>query len=109
MTAGKLDRRVQFRRATVIHDGLQNVETWSDHGAPVWANRKDVSDGEKMAAGWMEATSVARFTVRSSEFTRALTPKDRLTTDGRDYDILGIKELGRRDWLEITALARVDQ
>lgn len=107
--SGKLDRRIQIRRSTATDDGLQMVETWADHGSPIWAARKDVSDGERAAAGWMEATSVARFTLRSSSFTRGLTPKDRIATDGRDYNIQGIKELGRRDWLEITAIARVDQ
>lgn len=109
MRAGELNRRLQFQRFTAVDDGLQMVEAWADHGSPIWAGRKDVSDSERVAAGWLEATSVARFTVRSSSFTRGLTPKDRLTTEGRDYDIQGIKELGRRDWLEITAIARVDQ
>lgn len=109
MNAGKLDRRLQLRRATLSHDGLQNVETWADLGAAVWGARKDVSDGERAVAGWLEATTVARFVVRSSELTRGLTPKDRIKTEGRDYDILGIKDLGRRTFLEITAIARVDQ
>jgi len=109
ISAGKLDRRLQIRRYATIDDGLQMVEAWADHGAPIWASRKDVSDGERAVAGWLEATSVARFIVRSSSFTRGLTPKDRLKTEDRDYDIQGIKELGRRDWLEITAIAQVDQ
>lgn len=109
MNAGNLDRRIQIRRSIAIDDGLQMVESWADYGAPIWAARKDVSDGERAAAGWIEATSVARFTVRSSTFTRGLTPKDRIAAEGRGYDIQGIKELGRRDWLEITAIARVDQ
>lgn len=109
MAAGTLDRRLQFQRFTAVDDGLQMVEAWADHGSPIWAARKDVSDGERAAAGWIEATSVARFTVRSSSFTRGLSPKDRLITDGREYHIQGIKELGRKDWLEITAIARVDQ
>lgn len=109
MQAGELNRRLQFQRFTAVDDGLQMVEAWKDHGSPIWAARMDVSDGERAAAGWIEATSVARFTVRSSTFTRGLTPKDRLTTEGREYDIQGIKELDRRGWLEITAIARVDQ
>ena len=108
MSAGKLDRRIQFRRRTLTDNGLEMVEAWADHGAPVWASRHDVSDGERAAAGWIEATSVARFVVRSSSFTRDLTVKDCLTTEGRAYDIQGIKDIGRRDRLEITAIARVD-
>lgn len=107
MTAGKLDRRVTFSRATPTNTSLGITESWSDIGT-VWASRKDVSDGERAAAGMMQATLVSRFMVRSSGFSRALTPKDRLTEGGRSYQILGIKEMGRRDFLEITAEARAD-
>ena len=107
MRSGTLDRSVQFQRAAKIDDGLQVVDVWASHGLPEPAARKDVSDGERAAAGWVEATQVSRFTVRSSDFTRALTPKDRLTCDGLTFDIQGIKEIGRRD-LEITAIARAD-
>lgn len=110
MAAGRLDRRVQFRRATLHDDGLGEVEDWTDHGAPVWAERKDVSDGERWRAGEVAAHITTRFLVRWSPFTVALTPKDRLVCDGREYDISGIKEAGgRQSFLEITAAARVDQ
>ena len=33
--AGKLDRRVQFRRYTESDDGFQMVKGWADHGTPV--------------------------------------------------------------------------
>lgn len=108
MSAGALDRRITFQRAALVDDGLQSVQVWSDHGASIWASRKDVSDGERANAGWLEATSVARFVVRSSSFTRELTAKDRLRCEGRLYDIQGIKEIGRRDRLEFTAIARAD-
>lgn len=107
--AGDLDRRVQFRRATLVDDGFQQVETWGNHGNPVWASKTDVSDGERWRAGEVGASITTRFVVRSSTFTRDLTPKDRLICDGPEYDISGIKEIGRRDRLEITASVRVDQ
>jgi len=107
MMAGGMDRRVTFSRATVTNTGLGLTEAWADLGT-VWASRKDVSDGEKAAAGTMQAVVVARFVVRSSTFSRGLTPKDRLTEGGRTFQITGIKEMGRRDFLEITAEARAD-
>ena len=107
MRAGQLDRRVQMLRASLVDDGLQSVEVWANHGLPIWANRKDVSDAERAAAGWAEATVVSRFTLRSSEFTRGLTAKDRLTCGGLTFDIQGIREIGRSA-LEITAIARAD-
>ncbi|SFR40511.1 phage head-tail adaptor, putative, SPP1 family [Yoonia tamlensis] len=105
--AGSLDRRIQFRRAALVDDGFQEVEAFADHGGPVWASKKDVSDGERMSAGNVSASLTARFVVRSSAFTRDLTAKDRLVYRGVAFEIFGIKEIGRNDRLEITAGAEV--
>jgi head-tail adaptor len=105
----RLDRRVQFLRAALVDNGLEQVETFAAHGVPVWASRKDVSDGEKARAGEVQAVLMTRFVIRSSAFSRGLTAKDRLATEGLIYDITGIKQQGRRDFLEITATARADQ
>jgi head-tail adaptor len=108
--AGKLDRRVQFRRATLSDDGFAHVETFANLGTPVSAHKRDVSDGEKFRAGEIAAHLTTRFQVRSSEFTRGITPKDTLTCEGREYNIYGIKELeGRKRLLEITAGVRLDK
>lgn len=106
----RLDRRVQFQRFTTTDDGFSTVEAWADHGAPVWAQRSDVSDGEKARAGEVQASLMTRFMVRSSAFTRGLTPKDRLVTESVTFNITGIKEPpgSRRQWLEISATARAD-
>jgi SPP1 family predicted phage head-tail adaptor len=108
MQAGPLDRRVQFRRANMIDDGLSKAEAWLDHGSPVWAAKADVSDGERWRAGEVAAHITTRFRVRWSLFMAGITPKDRLTCEGREYDISGLKEIGRREGIEITAAARVD-
>ena len=109
MNAGSLDRRIQFQRATITDDGLSQVETFEAHGDPVWAKKTAISDGERFRAGEVAAHLTTRFVVRWSDFTRDLTPKDRLTCEGRSFDISGIKEPeGRRQWLEITAAARAD-
>lgn len=109
MGAGNLDRRVQFRRYTESDDGYGVKKTWADHGSAVWASKKDVSDGERMAAGWVEASVVSRFVVRWSTFTAAIDPRDRLKCEGLEMEIIGIKEGdGRHRWIEITAQAAVD-
>lgn len=108
MDAGKLDRRVQFLRATLADDGFSKVEVFAPHGARVWAARQDVSDGEKMRGGMMSASIMARFTIRSSSYSRDLTPRDRIDQGGFVWEIVGIKEIGRNSFLEITAQARSD-
>lgn len=107
--SGKLDRRIQFRRYALSDDGFTQVEAWANHGSPVSASKKDISDQERWRAGEIAAHISCRFVVRSSAFARDITPKDRLVHDGTEYDISGIKEIGRRDRLEITAAARIDQ
>lgn len=108
MKAYNFDRRVQFQRPASVDDGLQQVATFADHGEPVWASRRDLSDAERAAAGWIEATVATRFVVRSSSFSRDLNPKDRVICEGLTFDIQGIKQVGRRDFLEITGTARTD-
>ncbi|RRH71998.1 head-tail adaptor protein [Falsigemmobacter faecalis] len=107
MSAGALDRRIAIRRAALTNTGLGTVTTWSEI-ATLWASRKDASDGEKAVAGTVQSTVVSRFVVRSSVMSRGIRPTDRLTEGGLTYEITGIKEVGRRDRLEITAEARLD-
>lgn len=108
MDAGKLDRRITIRRATVAADAMNEpVETWADHLC-IWAAKRDVSDRERLQAAEYGATITARFTIRWSASSSGIGPKDRISYGGREYDILGIKEIGRREHLEITAAARAE-
>ncbi|RMC37499.1 head-tail adaptor protein [Paracoccus alkanivorans] len=110
MRAGDLDRRVQFRRDFGSVGPLGQTEDWQDHGTPIWARRRDMSDRDRETAiaGSIYAEIASRFVVRSTQFTRNITAKDRLVEGGREFRITGIKEIGRCDGLEITAIARVD-
>jgi SPP1 family predicted phage head-tail adaptor len=107
--AGDLDRRVQFRRSSLVDDGMSKVPVFADHGTPVWASKRDLSDGERWRAAEVQANVTTRFVVRWSGFAAGLTPKDRLVCEGREYEITGIKEVGRREWVEITTAARIDK
>jgi head-tail adaptor len=107
---GKLDRRIIVQRATVADDGFASeVDSWSDFVA-VWAMRRDVSDGEKLATGQVGARLQSRFTVRSSNSTRTITPQDRVSHDGAFWEIVGVKETpdGRNRFIEITAVKDAD-
>lgn len=107
MKARRLDRQLQFQRAAVTDDGFSTVETFANHGTAVWAEKNDVSDGERARAGIVESQLMTRFKIRWSAFTAGLTPADRLVCEGVTYNISGIKEAeGRRQWLEISATAR---
>ena len=109
LNAGRLDRRVQFLRAELINDGYGNVQgEFVALGSAVYAARRDVSDAEKFAFGGIQTTLDTRFTVRSSPFTRSITPADRLTCEGLEFDIIGIKQTeGRQSFFEFTGKARL--
>jgi head-tail adaptor len=108
MQAGQMDRRVRFERATLTDDGVAMTEVWAPHGAPIWAAKAEISDGERWRAGEVAAHVTTRFRVRWSAFAAGITAKDRLVCEGRTFDITGVKEIGRREGLEFTAAARAD-
>ena len=108
MKAGKLDRRVTLQRFTSTVDAYNEpVLTWATL-AVRWASYEPLSDGERFRAGETAADASARFVIRWSSTVEDLNPKDRLTFDGVTYQILRVKEIGRREGLEITAAARAD-
>ncbi len=108
MQAGKLDRRVTIERATMADDGFGQTPTWAEL-ATVWASRRDVSDAERFASGEVSAQITTRFRIRWSSVVAGIDPRDRLICEGRTYDIAAVKEIGRREGLEITAAARADR
>jgi SPP1 family predicted phage head-tail adaptor len=108
MYAGRLDRRITIERATTTADAFnEGVETWETL-VTVWARAEPISDGEKLRAGETLAHKSYRFQIRYSSLVADVDPRDRLTFDGRTFDIAGVKEIGRREGLEITATARAE-
>lgn len=109
MKAGPLDRRITIERLQLSYDAdNQPVENWAAL-TTVWASKQDVSDGEKIRAAQVGATLTTRFQIRWSNMVSDVNPKDRLVVAGRVYDISGVKEIGRREGLEITAAANADE
>ena len=109
MDSGALDRSLILRKRTVANNTLgEPVETFTDL-ATVRASKTDISDGEKVRAQQVGAEITTRFQIRWSVNWSDLNPKDRVTCDLREYEIVGVKELGRREGIEITACARADQ
>lgn len=108
MEAGKLDRRITLERYTTTYNEFNEpVEAWTTLGR-VWASKRDVSDRERVAAAEVSAEISTRFQIRYSSTVADLSPKDRLTYEGRIYNISAVKEIGRREGLEISAAAEAD-
>lgn len=103
MQARSLDRTITLERFGETYDEWnQPIQGWTELGTRK-ASKKDVSDGEKLRAAQVGATISTRFVVRYDSLTKTITGADRLTCDGREYAIVGTKELGRREGIEITA------
>lgn len=109
IAAGSLDRRLKLYRRTTTTNALNEEAETFTLLATVWAKRTDVKDAEQVAAAQVGAEITARFLVRWSTTTETLTPMDRVTCEGREYEVTGRREIGRREGLEISAVARADK
>lgn len=96
--AGKLDRRITIERFALVDDGYQEVSQWAPV-AELWASATPISDGERWQAGQTQAFVSMRFVVR---FRPDITTKDRVLYDGKVFNIVAVKEIGRREFTEIT-------
>jgi len=108
MQSWKLDRRLTLQRATITYDTMNNpVETWSTL-ATVWASKEEINDTERLQSSEKGSAITVRFQIRYSVRVSDLNAKDRISYGGHTYDIVGVKELGRREGLEISAMTRGD-
>jgi len=109
MKAGELDRRITIQTAHTTPNELNEpVETWVKL-TTVWAKKTDVSDRERISAAEVSAEITTRFLIRWSNRVSQVSPKDRILFDGKIYDIFSVKEVGRREGIEISAAAKADQ
>ena len=103
-----LDRRLRIERATTTPNAFNEpVETWSLF-ANVSAAKVDVSDAEQLRAAAVGATLTTRFLIRWTRTMAGVTAKFRGVCEGRTYEFTGVKDLGRREGIEITAVTQVD-
>lgn len=96
--SGKLDRRIVIEQVTETRDAYGGiVETWATF-ATMWAQVVPTNVNEIYNADALRAFKMTTFTVRWRE---GLDPKMRIQFDGHAYRILGVKEVGRRDFIDI--------
>jgi SPP1 family predicted phage head-tail adaptor len=108
MFAGTLDSRITISRATVTTSGLgEATQAWGTL-ATVWTNATPVRDSEKSENGQINAERAYRFQIRWSPVVASVNAKDRVIYDGLTYEIWGVKEIGRREGIEISATSRAD-
>ncbi len=111
IAAGNLDRRITFERLIPKRDAMggEAVDCW-ERICTRSAQRLDVSDGERFAAGELSAELGTRWRVRYSKLIDSVGAKDRITYMERIFNITGKKETmdGRNQFLEFTTATRND-
>ncbi|WP_226578884.1 phage head closure protein [Acuticoccus sediminis] len=106
MRAGKLDRRVTLERLTDGGTDAFNVaiEEWAEV-ATVWAQARPNRGAERFTAAEVNGSAVMSFQIR---YRSDVTVKDRLVYEGRVWNIVDVREVGRRVVTEIDATARAE-
>lgn len=108
MQSGEYDRRIKLERYGLTRNEFNEpIEGWAELST-VWASKKDVSDTERLRSAEVGSIITTRFAIRWSKKVPDLNTKDRLQLNGLIYNIVGVKELGRREGIEITASAASD-
>jgi len=103
MNPGGMDRRVALQNYTTATDDWGHPhKTWSTL-ANVWAQKKELRTFERTEQAQIVAMNVTMFRIRHRTDVDTTM---RISYDGNYYYITGVKELGRREGLELTTELR---
>lgn len=106
MQPGKLDREIVIQSYTTSLTGAgQPLKSWSPL-ATVWANvtnKQDDYDKESFPGDQKTPMERTFFKIR---YRADVTESHRISYDGKFYDIIAIKELGRKDGLMLKTIRR---
>lgn len=100
MISARMDRQITIQEYTVTgyDDYGEGVKDWTNI-ATVWAEKKQQSARETWQAGKVVETEMA-FKIR---YRSGVDETCRVVYNGTNYDITGVREIGRQDGLEIMA------
>jgi SPP1 family predicted phage head-tail adaptor len=97
-----MDRRVSIERDTTVPDDYGNeIPTWTEM-ANVWAAVQQESGREFIQASAVTPERRVVFRIRWME---GITTAHRVTYDGRHHNIHEVRELGRREGIELHTIA----
>ncbi len=112
MRSGRLDRRITIERRTVAQNSFgEENETWSNAGE-LWAEKRHERVLERFASQQRYASAEVAFRVRWFPLIPTVTAAlddYRITYEGREYNILGIDEIGRREGAHVVCVSRTDK
>jgi head-tail adaptor len=106
MHPGQMDRNIEIMRRT--DSPLDRFGEAPKEAVVVWtayAGRRQTSGREFLAAGEVTPEKIAVFMTRWIDIQPPLTAGDLVRCDGQTWDILEVRELGRRAGLELKCKA----
>lgn len=98
--AGRLDRRIAIQNPIELRNATGEKSITWPNGISVWAGVEPLNGREGLESDQITAMSMTKFYIR---FISAISEKSRIVYNGKNYDIHSIRELGRREGLEIIA------
>lgn len=102
LNPGHLDRRIELQRRVLTQDAQgQQVQSFETY-ATVWAEKRDIAGREYFAAEAVQSQVTTRFRIR---WRSDVLATDRIAYDAKSYDLEQIAEIGRRDGIELLAVA----
>lgn len=105
MRAGRLDRRITIQRKSITQsDSGDEVVTWVDVDT-VWAEKIENRGAERFSIKQIVGHAVRTFRFRWSVTVAEITTEHRLIFDDREYDITDVREIGRREGIEVDCYA----
>lgn len=100
MEAGKLDRRITIEAPQTTRDEYGQALVQFVPLATCWAEKRDLTGRELLAAKQVVASAQTKFRIR---YRTDFDTTARIVYGDRVYDIEHIAEIGRREGLEILA------
>ncbi len=103
MNIGKLDRRIELQARALTQDAAgSRIETWAKV-MDLWAELVAPRQSEGIIADADRVSDTREFRIRYRAGISATT--HRVLYGGQAFDITGITEGGRREWLALTCTA----
>lgn len=102
LRAGTLDRRVVIERRVDVADAYGERKASWGVWKTLWAKVEPVAAGERQTEDMTATVRRAAVTLR---YVAGLTTADRLDWDGLKWNILDLREIGRREGWLLTAEA----
>lgn len=101
-----MDRRIDIIRALVSQNAFgEEIPTWETL-VTVWAEMKPMTGSERYVENQFQGVTNSTFRIRWSDAVKTMTVEDKIIFDNRLFDVLGVREISRREGLEIDAFSR---